>query len=78
MPTSRSTTFSQTDRAAARLTRTGTHEGELMGVPASHQPISFAIITIVRFDDDGLIAERWNVADFLTMLQQIGAIRAPA
>ncbi len=66
------------DRAAARLTLTGTHEGELMGVPASHQQITFAIITILRFDEAGLIAERWNVADFLTMLQQIGAIPAPA
>lgn len=66
------------DRAAARLTLTGTHEGELMGVPGTNRPISFSIITILRFDDDGLIAERWNVADFLTMLQQIGAVPAPA
>ena len=70
--------LAEDDRAAARLTLSGTHEGELMGVPASHQPISIAIITILRFDEDGLIAERWNVADFLTMLQQIGAIPAPA
>lgn len=69
---------SEGDRAAARLTLTGTHEGELMGVPASHRPIEFSVITIMRFDEHGLIAERWNVADFLTMLQQIGAIPAPA
>jgi steroid delta-isomerase-like uncharacterized protein len=66
------------DRVAARLTMTGTHEGELMGVPASHRPFSFGIITILRFDGDGRIAERWNVADFLSMLQQIGAVPAPA
>jgi steroid delta-isomerase-like uncharacterized protein len=66
------------DRAAARLTLTGTHEGELMGVPASHRQIEFSIITILRFDEDDRIAERWNVADFLTMLQQIGAVPAPA
>jgi steroid delta-isomerase-like uncharacterized protein len=68
----------QDDRAAVRLTLSGTHEGELMGVPASHQPLTFAVISILRFDEDGRIAERWNVADFLTMLQQMGAIPAPA
>lgn len=69
--------FEAGDKAAARLTITGTHEGELMGVPASHRPISVEVITILRFDD-GRIAERWQVADFLSMMQQIGAIPAPA
>lgn len=70
--------FEAGDQAAARLTITGTHEGELMGVAASHRPISVEVITILRFGDDGRIAERWNVADFLSMLQQIGAIPAAA
>ena len=70
--------FEAGDRAAARLTITGTHEGELMGVPATQKPISLEVITILRFEDDGRIAERWNVADFLSMLQQIGAIPATA
>jgi steroid delta-isomerase-like uncharacterized protein len=69
--------FEADDQVAARLTITGTHEGELMGVPASHQPISVEVITILRFED-GLCAERWNVADFLSMLQQIGGIPAAA
>jgi SnoaL-like polyketide cyclase len=49
-----------------------------MGVEATHRPISVEVITILRFGDDALIAERWNVADFLSMLQQIGAIPAAA
>ena len=65
------------DQVAARLTITGTHGGELMGVPASNRPITVAVITIIRFED-GRIAERWNVADFLSLLQQIGAMPAPA
>ena len=69
--------FEAGDQAAARLTITGTHEGELMGVAASHRGISVEVITILRFEDDR-IAERWNVADFLSMLQQIGAIPAAA
>ena len=70
--------FAAGDQVAARMTITGTHQGELMGVPASNRPISVEVITILRFDGDGRIAERWNVADFLSMLQQIGAIPAPA
>ena len=70
--------FETGDKAAARLTITGTHEGELMGVPGTHRPISFEVITILRFDDQGRIVERWNVADFLTMMQQIGAVPAAA
>jgi steroid delta-isomerase-like uncharacterized protein len=70
--------FGDGDRAAAALTITGTHDGELMGVPPSHRPISVDVCTIVRFGDDGRIVERWNVADFLSMMQQIGAIPAPA
>jgi steroid delta-isomerase-like uncharacterized protein len=66
------------DQIAARLTISGTHEGDLMGVPASHRPISLEVMTILRFDDDGKIAERWNVADFLSVLQQIGAMPAAA
>jgi steroid delta-isomerase-like uncharacterized protein len=70
--------FAADEQVAVRATITGTHEGELMGVPASHRPISVDVITILRFGDDGRIAERWNVADFLSMLQQIGAIPAAA
>ena len=69
--------FEVDGKVAARLTVTGTHEGELMGVPASHQPISFGVITIIRCED-GQIVERWNVADFLTLLQQIGGVPAAA
>jgi steroid delta-isomerase-like uncharacterized protein len=70
--------FEADNRVAARMTIAGTHEGELMGVSASHSPISVEVITILRFSNDGRIAERWNVADFLSMLQQIGAIPVPA
>jgi steroid delta-isomerase-like uncharacterized protein len=70
--------FEAGDQTAARLTITGTHEGELMGIAGSHRSISVEVITILRFESDGRIAERWNVADFLSMLQQIGAIPAAA
>ncbi len=70
--------FEAGDRVAARLTITGTHEGELLGVPATGRPITLEVLTILRFDDDGRIAERWNVSDYLGLLQQVGAIPAAA
>ena len=71
-------TLAEGDKVAAKLTVRGTHEGELMGVAPSHRQIAFDVVTIMRFDEDGRIAERWNAADFLTRLQQIGGVPAPA
>jgi len=61
-----------------RLRLTGTHDGELMGAPASGRPVDFELVNIVRFDDEGKVTERATVADFLSLLQQIGAIPVAA
>lgn len=61
------------DLAAARVTFSGKHDGEFMGVPASGKTVSFAGIDIVRFDGDK-VAEHWGVTDMMAMMQQIGAI----
>jgi len=66
------------EQVASRLTMTGTQAGTLMGMPASHRFFEIGVMSIFRFTDDGRIAARWNVADFLSMLQQIGAVPAPA
>jgi len=66
------------DKVAVRLRLTGTHDGELMGAPASGRPVDFELVNIVRFDDEGKVTERATVADFLSLLQQIGAIPVAA
>lgn len=67
------------DRAAARLTLRGTHDGgELMGVPPSGARVEVDAQSFFAFDGDGRIAERWQSLDALTLLTQIGAIPAPA
>ena len=63
------------DRVSARLVITGTHTGEFLGVPASGNPVDFAVISIFQIRD-GDIVERWSVVDSLGLLQQIGAIPA--
>jgi steroid delta-isomerase-like uncharacterized protein len=55
-------TFGQEDKLAARYTVTGTHTGELMGIPPTGQEISIIGITIMHFEDDEVV-ERWDVDD---------------
>ena len=65
------------DRVVARWTGTGTHRGELMGVQPTGRPISVDAISLFRIAD-GRIAEEWTVWDALGLLQQVGAVPAPA
>ena len=61
------------DRVAVRWTATGTHQGDMMGVPASGRTSTISGIGIDRVED-GKIVESWSNWDVLGMLQQIGAI----
>jgi steroid delta-isomerase-like uncharacterized protein len=61
-------------KAVARVTFTGTHQGDFMGVPASGKRVDVQLIDIMRFDDAGLVCEHWGVSDMLTLMQQIGAV----
>lgn len=65
------------DKVACRFHFEGTHRGELMGIPATGKQVSVPGITILRFKN-GKCVERWSQADFMAMLQQIGAMPAPA
>ncbi len=64
------------DKVVARVTLTGTHQGEFMGMPATGKRINVQLIDIIRFGDDGLAHEHWGVLDALTMMQQLGAVPA--
>jgi steroid delta-isomerase-like uncharacterized protein len=59
-------------RLAQELTITGTHRGELLGVPATGRWTESYAAAVVTFDDDGLLIEGaiyWNA---LSMLCQLG------
>jgi predicted ester cyclase len=64
-------------KTVARVTFTGTHQGDFIGVPASGKQVDTQLIDIMRFDDAGLVCEHWGVSDMLTLMQQIGAVPAP-
>jgi predicted ester cyclase len=69
--------FSCGDRVVARWIGRGTHVGELMGVPPTGAPIAVDAISIFSVAD-GQITEEWTVWDALGLLQQVGAVPAPA
>jgi steroid delta-isomerase-like uncharacterized protein len=64
------------DIVVTRWTATGTHEGELMGIPATGKQATTAGININRISG-GKLAEGWGLFDQLGLLQQIGAIPTP-
>lgn len=67
------------DLVCARVTFSGTQEGEFMGVPPSGKRVEMQAIDIVRVRD-GQAIEHWGVTDSMTMMQQLGAVpeQAPA
>jgi steroid delta-isomerase-like uncharacterized protein len=65
------------DMACAQVTITGKHTGEFMGVPASDKSFEIECIDMIRIED-GKCAEHWGVTDNMALMQQIGAVPAPA
>jgi 4-oxalocrotonate tautomerase len=67
----------QYDRVATRANFTGTHKGNFMGIaPATGKTIAWTGLIIYRFNEDGKIVERWQDADGMGLMMQLGAISA--
>jgi len=64
------------DRFASRTIVTGTHTGDLMGMPATGKHISVEAVDIGRIAN-GQAQERWGGLNMYSMLTQLGAIPAP-
>jgi steroid delta-isomerase-like uncharacterized protein len=64
------------DAIAFAYTFTGTHDGPLMGIPATGKKVKIRGMQISKFRD-GKMVERWGSSDQLGMLQQIGATAIP-
>jgi steroid delta-isomerase-like uncharacterized protein len=61
------------DKVAARITMTGTHKGEFMGIPPTGKHVSFTGIYIARIAN-GKIVEHWGEEDGVGLLQQLGVM----
>ena len=65
------------DKVAVRRSYEGTHQGELLGIPATGKQVRVSSISIFRLAE-GKIADSWEQWDRLGLLQQLGVIPAPA
>jgi predicted ester cyclase len=80
MPDIRSTVediAAEGDRVVVRWSGSGTQTGELMGIPPRGVHVMATGIFIFRIVD-GRIVEFWENLDMLGVLQQLGALPAPA
>jgi steroid delta-isomerase-like uncharacterized protein len=65
------------DKVVARLTVSGTHRGEMMGLAPTGKRIQTSGIEVFRVAD-GKLAEHWATFDALGMLRQIGIVPVPS
>lgn len=61
------------DKVVTRWSASGTHRGELLGIPPTGKQMTIMGITIHRIEG-GKIVEEWESPDNLGMMQQLGAI----
>jgi steroid delta-isomerase-like uncharacterized protein len=64
------------DLVAARVTYTGTHQGEFVGIPATGKQTTTNGVDFFRMQD-GRQAEHWGGPDMLSFLVQLGVMPGP-
>jgi steroid delta-isomerase-like uncharacterized protein len=64
------------DMVATHWTASGTHQGDMPGIPATGKRISVEGMNLYRLVD-GRITEVWTQFDGVSMLQQLGVMPAP-
>ncbi|MFN8174433.1 MAG: ester cyclase [Solirubrobacteraceae bacterium] len=61
------------DLVCARVTLTGTHEGDFAGIPPTGKRIEVQMIDILRVRD-GKATEHWGTIDEMALMRQLGVI----
>ncbi|MGA3289072.1 MAG: ester cyclase [Candidatus Bathyarchaeia archaeon] len=61
------------DKVWVRLSYTGTHKGEFMGLSPTEKKITSKAVDIYRIAN-GKLTEYWNVTDNLNIFKQVGAV----
>jgi steroid delta-isomerase-like uncharacterized protein len=67
--------YAEDDIVVERFTASGTHKGEIFGVPPSEAVCTLAGINVFRIHNDKIV-ERWGRVDELGMLRQLGVVPA--
>lgn len=63
--------------AVTEFTGTGTHDGDLMGIPPTGKKLSMPVCNVIEVKDGKILAER-EYMDMMHLMQQVGAVPAPA
>ena len=63
--------------AITEFTGSGTQDGDFMGIPASNRRVTMPVCNVIEIKDGKIYAER-EYMDMAHMMQQIGAMPAPA
>ena len=61
------------DKVWTRKTASGTHQGELFGIPATRKHVSWTIIDIMTIKNEQ-VTEHWVVSDAMGLMQQLGVV----
>jgi steroid delta-isomerase-like uncharacterized protein len=64
--------LAEDDRLAFRLTGTGTHKGDFLGISPTGKQVSLESMTFVHMDK-GKISERWGISDIPRVIEQLQA-----
>ena len=64
------------DKVVTRWKMSGTHQGELQGMPPSGKKVTFTGIIITKVVESK-VAEEWEAFNLLSIMKQIGAIPSP-
>ncbi|MCG8424807.1 MAG: ester cyclase [Proteobacteria bacterium] len=65
------------DKIACVYSMRGTHKGEFADIAPTEKSVHLTGQTMFRFSD-GKVVERWNTADVLGLLVQLGAVTPPS
>lgn len=68
------TVLADGDRGTDHWTLTGTHTGDLFGIPASGRRVEFSGMDVVRVGAEGRITDIWHVEEMVALLGQVGAL----
>ena len=64
------------DKVLTRFVWSGTHQGEFLGIPATHRPINVWGMVIDRFAGEKIVSTR-ILMDMFGMMMQLGVIPPP-
>ncbi len=65
------------DTVVISVTMSGTHTGDLMGIPPTGESIAVRGMVQSRLEG-GRIIEEWEILDMLGLLQQLGVVSLPS